>query len=150
MIQSCPAAARAVNSADACKARGVSYLSMITSTNCIFRALANSSSSRSLSSSDLLRTVYDRVSLPSISPRVVRSEAHFLSQGMFEKNTDEENETSYQSAMSLYFLQGIVNCHVVCLINDHSPIEAVQMPLNVVALVIQHKDYRRQLVMSHG
>ena len=66
------------SSAAILSARGVSYLPMTTSTNCIFPALANWGSSKSFSSPDLSRTVYDLVKVPSRSPRVVRSDVHFL------------------------------------------------------------------------
>ena len=66
------------SSAAILSARGVSYLPMMTSTSCIFPTLQNWGSSRSFSSPGLSRTVYDLVNVPSISPRVVRSDVHFL------------------------------------------------------------------------
>lgn len=123
MIQICPAAIFAVNSADACNARGVSYLSMITSTNCIFCALANSSSSRSLSSSDLLRTVYDFDILPSRSPRVARSEAHFLREWL--SKIQIQRVKHILPVYNIVVLPAVVrelSCKVFCLISDYSPI----------------------------
>ena len=92
------------SSAAILSARGVSYLPMTTSTSCIFPALQNSGPSRSFSNPSLSRTVYDLDSVPSTSPRVVRSDVHFLTSLQHRNPIFAKETITNQLTMSLYFL----------------------------------------------